>query len=638
MWAGFQEPAVAELVQFWGLGIVVITFVWVISFGLATGIGLVVRPLVTRAKLDAKDLITAFWLGVGLCVAALQLVHFVSPINSWVLTPMAAIGIVGLAAHRRRIFGFLVNARELWRLPLIMWAFLVVWTASRSLGDVSLYDTGLYHAPNVLWNSTYPTVAGLGNLHGRLAFNNSNLLLAALLEAGPFRGRSYHLVNGLFVCAALATVLLRIPRRFGLSEQTESTVFNLTFVPPLVAITASLSISSLSSDVATAAVIFVAASMIFELRATINARTGGTDGTHKDAFQVTAALVLLPLAVCFKLTAAFFSSVAMLFLVGGLAMTAHLGRVRRPLIVGCTVSVLLLTGWLARGVMLSGFPLFPSSILRIRSDWAVPVEQAEAQVAWIGHYGRTFYDATVLHSAPFDATRFQSTQWVSGWIRGLVTDYWGTWFVVFPLLVAVAAMLVVRTAGERRELDPSTAWSIRCQTAAATAAILGWFFLAPAPRFALFPFWVLAAARISRLHLVGTLSSRMAVLAAAGVATLAPLGNIAKTVVDGRGVPAAIATQLAPARGKSWASPSHPDAEIGVYTTDSGLKINVPVNEDQCWYAPLPCTPHPARNLRLRGMSWRDGFRTDGRWLAESWPSRWTNFRDTWNRGRRSTP
>jgi hypothetical protein len=44
----------------------------------------------------------------------------------------------------------------------------------------TFYDTGLYHLQTFLWNSQFPITPGLGNLHGRLAFNSTLFVIAPL--------------------------------------------------------------------------------------------------------------------------------------------------------------------------------------------------------------------------------------------------------------------------------------------------------------------------------------------------------------------------------------------------------------------------------------------------------------------------
>ena len=43
-----------------------------------------------------------------------------------------------------------------------------------------------------------------------------------------------------------------------------------------------------------------------------------------------------------------------------------------------------------------------------------------------------------------------------------------------------------------------------------------------------------------------------------------------------------------------------PRSELQSFITRSGLRLYVPQEGDQCWDAPLPCTPYPNADLRLR--------------------------------------
>jgi len=53
-----------------------------------------------------------------------------------------------------------------------------------------------------------------------------------------------------------------------------------------------------------------------------------------------------------------------------------------------------------------------------------------------------------------------------------------------------------------------------------------------------------------------------------------------------------------------------PATELYTFVTESGLRLYVPVTGDQTWYAPLPNTPNPSRDLRLRGSDLSKGFTT----------------------------
>jgi hypothetical protein len=52
--------------------------------------------------------------------------------------------------------------------------------------------------------------------------------------------------------------------------------------------------------------------------------------------------------------------------------------------------------------------------------------------------------------------------------------------------------------------------------------------------------------------------------------------------------------------GKDHGFHPMPTVELKEFVTNSGLILYVPQKGDQCWDAPLPCTPYPKLNLRLR--------------------------------------
>ncbi len=66
------------------------------------------------------------------------------------------------------------------------------------------YDTGLYHAQSIRWIEEFGVVAGLGNLHSRLAYNSASFCLSALYSFAYLGGQSYH------ACAGFLALMLAI--------------------------------------------------------------------------------------------------------------------------------------------------------------------------------------------------------------------------------------------------------------------------------------------------------------------------------------------------------------------------------------------------------------------------------------------
>ncbi len=88
-----------------------------------------------------------------------------------------------------------------WRVAAVLLCFVLtlLWT-TQSPGQ---YDTGLYHAQAIRWVEDYGVVPGLGNLHMRLAYNSAFMPLQALFSLGWLVGQSLHSLNGFFCLAAL---------------------------------------------------------------------------------------------------------------------------------------------------------------------------------------------------------------------------------------------------------------------------------------------------------------------------------------------------------------------------------------------------------------------------------------------------
>src|SRR5262249_28416919 len=84
--------------------------------------------------------------------------------------------------------------------------------------------------------------------------------------------------------------------------------------------------------------------------------------------------------------------------------------------------------------------------------------------------------------------------------------------------------------------------------------------------------------------------------------------------------------------GDHWLQPM-PRPRTTSFVTASALVVTVPLDDNRCFSAPLPCTPHPAANVRLRVPGQLgSGFVTDGPWEQAYWPNRYSSFLAAWRR------
>ena len=229
--------------------------------------------------------------------------------------------------------------------------------------------------------------------------------------------------------------------------------------------------------------------------------------------------------------------------------------------------------------------------------------------------------------------------WFPLWIRNALRD---PFRILVPLALSflgVAAYLLARRRSSGREqylADP--AWWIALPL---VLAVLAWFLSAPSPLYAVPFFWSLAAliwsqAYRRRLAGVPTQSTRVTVVLGAllGVSTLA-ISPMFVALQRGERPFAAIAKANLNRPGADlWFQPIAGRPELSPYRTQSGLLLNTVPN--RCWDAPLPCTPNPAANLRLRDSSnMAKGFVVDGSWAMENWPlNTQPDFLAAWRRSR----
>ncbi len=153
------------------------------------------------------------WLGWAASLLVLQVVHLFVPITAYVSIPLFAIGIAACLPTVRS----LLRRRDVplsERIGLKFWSrigvvlfVLALWVAARSMLPPTHYDTGLYYFNSIRWITTFPQVPGLGNLHGRLAFNQSFFTYAAALDFQPFWGHGRSVANSLLLLMTLAAFL-----------------------------------------------------------------------------------------------------------------------------------------------------------------------------------------------------------------------------------------------------------------------------------------------------------------------------------------------------------------------------------------------------------------------------------------------
>jgi hypothetical protein len=588
------------------LVILSILFTWLVCAAVCIGIGSLLRVLCApppRVVIPsaARDLLPAlsgtgqensslptvqlfslqdsFWTGVALIAAILQLYHFLRPIDLLVVYLLFGLALAGLLWNRALFFRLSTFNIQLSNVFFVSLAAVII--AFRAAAPTEHYDTGLYGAQAIRWFTTYPLLPGLGNVIGQLGFNSSIFLWIAALDQGPWRNFAHHLFVGFLIAALFASILPAALCVFrGKNVFSTDWFLTLLFIP--AAIAAGMGkLSGANTDLPTTIVCLVAAFFLFRAF-----DSGVSSAGSPIQLSLLIAMLLFSLAVTFKLSSLVFAFSGWIVSFLALCFSDASPQRKRLIAAAVLISAAIVLPWIARGLILTGYPFFPSTALSIPVDWKVPAANAQMQADFARSFAR-------IPQIPLADT--SGLHWLRPWVHELIREREG--FLIPLFFVLVGALVAIFKA--KRSVFPRWLWLLL----PAFAGIVFWFLEAPAIRFGEPLLWTAAAT-------LGTFAAL-------------PLFDqpIKKRFVI---LALLLATAWAAHPRLLWDSYFRPSISVQTFLrlpqpqviphrTLSGLTVYVPVETNQCWDAPLPCSPYFNDTLRLRRPGdMRGGFVSEG--------------------------
>ena len=526
------------------------------------------RRLAGRNEADAPlPLDAVCWAGLAIVTTLAALLSLIRPVDGAAALAVTVAGLGGLAAAPALRREGWMRARDAARSldpPFVALAAVLLLAAlADGTSPATNYDSGLYHVQAVRWIEAFPVVPGLGNLHFRLAMAPTWFLPEALFDTGLVAAPSRHLLVG---CAWTWTALAGVRALQALAHGAASFAVVLRIaVLPLGLLLFRGWLSSPTPDVALALLGWTTVALALD---------APERGAAAGDVRVLALALLAGFATAVKPSAA-----PLLLLPVALALTAWR---RQPRIALGVLAVALAVGvpQIARNLILSGYAAFPVPQLpALPVDWVIPRDEAVRQTGWIMSWAR------LPRRAPHEVLAMPLREWI------------GPWFARRPavdrvLLGAIPLLALVCVPTLRRPVEHLPVWA----TLALGTAL--WFALAPDPRFgwAFYPLLALGlAARV-----LGAAAARLPRAATACALALA-IGVLSLWPYAGREALGALAQHaIAPA----------PYPERPMRTIGRGKRVLfAPERGDQCWDAPLPCTPYPDRTIERRGRRLERGFR-----------------------------
>src|SRR5205807_510135 len=156
----------------------------------------------------------------------------------------------------------------------------------------------------------------------------------------------------------------------------------------------------------------------------------------RSAYRLVAVTLLLGLAVSLKFSAAVFAAGAWLVVVGVWRSRRRADSTLswKPVVGSAAVAGAIVVSWMMRGIVLSGYPIFPTPVGAAHVEWRAPLEHAEAEYAFIVHSTRM----TALQLGEIPGLE-RAAVWFPRWLPRLVFE--APFDVLVPSIAAVAGLI-----------------------------------------------------------------------------------------------------------------------------------------------------------------------------------------------------
>lgn len=523
-----------------------------------------------------QPVVPVVWTGCFATVLFLLAIHLVIPVKGLPITLWWLSGLaLGLQALRLSVQSLRGWSR--WGVVVAVTLPALVYLAMRAMATPHHPDSGLYHFQTIRWISEYSLVPGLGNLHGRLAFNQSIFPLTAALNVFPFAGRGYSIMNSSLLALALAGQLETFVS--ARDRKDPANIFALFLLPVLLWWLLTFDLSSPSSDLA-AAIVQVQVYHLF-LRFLFS-----------PFFQPYERIPLFWLGAMlptFKLSSGVFSA-TILLIVFLTSWKAGFLRIKEFFLLilppGVLIGLMMVRGWI-----LSGAPLYPSSLGYYQFPWSVPLEDLHYMhdeiLAWARRPWTPVYEV------------LGNWQWLDSWIARLNQYRSDVLWPAFISALACSGMIAVNAFR-------ASSFRLRCVLPALfplVTSLVFWFFTAPDPRFALASFALFPVVLLGALILTLRPQVTQPVLAGTILLLLAlqnfyPLGRL---IID-PGLAMNVST-------RGWQP--LPVLPMKPWKNNQGIVFTRPEKGDKAWDHPLPTTPFQLPDLEVfDSEDLGSGFRT----------------------------
>jgi hypothetical protein len=451
-------------------------------------------------------------------------------------------------------------------------------------GPTLMDDTESYHIQMVKWMQEYGTVPGIANLHLRFGFNSSWFVSIALLSPKMEGINHYLLLNGLLSLWFCHYLLEKI---YSCIPEKKSTNQKNGFLPFVAVLFACFIIWPMIRGNATNAnydFISTGCIIILFIEAASNFSGPDIEWLIWPCFLFTVRIMNYPL-----------------LLLGFFYFMSIFRRNRSKAFIISSASAFLLIGpFLARNVMLSGYPFFPVYQLDCFSfDWKADKQKIVEILEYIKYYNRV----NPVRQSLASTRALHFPEWIISWYRYLLLSD------KFIVLISFSSYLMLFLFWRRTRLHFSQNHKILIGVM--TLQLVSWLFIAPDPRFAYGPLLLGVFSLLWMLPKFGTLVTPKN-------------GNLFLVCLSAITLFYAVQKMATQNQYRNWGTPQRLPVPAMEKIMIDGIELHIPEKilnnwNPRCYDIALPCLYQVDPRLRARGKTVKEGFKLTGLDSGERW-------------------
>lgn len=521
-----------------------------------------------------KSMRPYLWAGIVINTVYAQFFSIFMKVGLWANIVLIILSLVALMLSFKKIKKEFAERKSTWQKEknwikisfigiVVLLIFLTAYGTSRGY---MAYDTALYHAQAIRWIEEFGVVKGLGLLHCRFAYNSASFALSALFSGSFLAIEPLHAVSGYFILL-LSLELTELSKAIACRKVRFPDILRMGIIY-YYSVAFRQMVAPASDFPATAIVIYLVLQFAYLI-----------DEKEENTTPYSLLCVLAVYGVTLKLSAGLF---VLLTVYPVIRMIQKKESKRIPFYL--SLGVLILIPFLIRGVLISGWLLYPSTSIDLFDvAWKIPKEAAKADMAEIQRWGRNLQYVTEPMNGTFG--------WVKGWFLSqdglvkimLLLDVAGLFFGSFGIILSAI----------RKKAELS--YIVLFVTLYVSTAY--WFLSAPLVRYGYA--YVILPFLVAFGYYLGKWKKGFPILLSACIIFL-----LYKTIAVGK---IAYSDRLSPFYLKQQ---GYEEYEVNSYEVD-GVTLYLPVNGDQTGYECFPSAPFEFKG-RIRNGNLKEGFLPNG--------------------------